>query len=65
LFFKVRLLTVRATPAGVKRKRYRPDTKKQIRLISDPNGQTLDGSGTGVVGIAAASGSLYKELKQC
>ena len=35
LVFKVRSLTVMATPAGVKRKRYRPDTKKQIRLISD------------------------------
>jgi len=28
-------------------------------------GQTLDGWAVGVVGIAPASGSLYKELKQC
>ena len=53
LVFKVRLLTVGATPAEVKCKLYRPDTKIQIRLISDADQSDLDGSAAGMVGIAA------------
>ena len=47
-------LTVRDGHRSRKRQKVSQDTEKQIRLISDAYGQTLDGSGAGVVGIAAA-----------
>jgi len=52
--FKVRSAHCKGSATIPQGQKVSQDTKKQIRLISDAYGQTLDRSGACVVGIAAA-----------